>query len=161
MTKIPCTTPDNLQDDPESFFSVSEDEFVKVFTTSGTTGKPKKAYFTKEDLDRIITSTKTGLELMNNVTSKDVVRLSFEVGYGTEIWGNRYCIDQALQKIGALTIPTGRLNIDEELEIIKEYKPTILMDVTSRINYLTRELQKICDLKTLGVKKILTGAEPI
>jgi len=160
MIKIPYTTPDDLQNNPKSFFSVPEEQFVKVFTTSGTTGKPKKAYFTKNDVEKIIKSTANGLKIMNNVTSKDVVRMSFEVGYGIEIWGNRYCLEQAFQRIGALTIATSRLSIGEELEIIKDYKPTILMDVTSRINYLTREMSKICDLKKLGVKKIMIGAEP-
>jgi len=160
MTKIPYTTPDDLQNNPKSFFSVPEEQFVTVFTTSGTTGKPKKAYFTKNDLDKIIKSTANGLKIMNNVTSRDIVRMSFEVGYGIEIWGNRYCLEQAFQRIGALTIATGRLSIEEELELIKDYKPTILMDVTSRINYLTREMSKICDLKKLGLKKIMTGAEP-
>ena len=133
---------------------------MKVFTTSGTTGKPKKAYFTQKDLDAIVQSSAFGMKMMYGITSHDVVRLSFEVGYGTEIWGNRYCLDRAYGTIGALTIATGRLSVKEELELLMEYKPTILMDVTSRINYLTNELKKMCDLPSLGVKKILTGAEP-
>lgn len=157
---IPFTSPKDLQNEFKSFFSVPEDQFVKVFTTSGTTGKPKKAYFTKNDINKIVTSTVSGIKFMNGITSKDIIRLSFEVGYGTEIWGNRYCLDQAFQRIGALTIATGRLPIKEELEMIKDYKPTVFMDVTSRMNYLTRELKKICELETLGIKKILTGAEP-
>lgn len=160
MTKIPYTNPEDLQNNPKSFFAVPEEQFITVFTTSGTTGKPKKAYFTKNDIDKTIKSMSSGLKIMYNVTSKDVVRMSFEVGYGIEIWGNRYCLEQAFQRIGALTIATSRLSVEEELEIIKDYKPTILMDVTSRINYLTREMSKICDLKKLGIKKILTGAEP-
>jgi len=160
MVKIPLTRPEDLQEDPKSFFSVPEERFVKVFTTAGTTGKPKKAYFTKNDIDKIITSTATGLKLMYGVTSRDIVRLSFEVGYGTEMWGNRYCLDRAFNRIGALTLATGRLSIEEELELFKEYKPTIFMDVSSRVNFLTNEMKKYFDPQKLGIKKILTGAEP-
>ena len=160
MKKIPPTTPEDLQNNPKEFFSVPEHQFIKVFTTAGTTGKPKKAYFTKRDIQKIITSTATGLQLMYGVTSHDIVRLSFEVGYGTEIWGNRYCLDRAYNKIGALTIATGRLSPQEELELFLDFKPTIFMDVTSRINFLTEELHQIYDLKKLGIQKILTGAEP-
>jgi phenylacetate-CoA ligase len=161
MEKIPCTMPEDLQNNPKSFFAVPEEKFVKVFTTSGATGKPKKAYFTEEDIEKIITFVADGAKLVYGISSKDVVRLSFEVGYGTEIWGNRYCLDRAYgNKIGALVIATGRLPIKEELEIIKEYKPTVFADVSSRINYLTNEMKKICDLKELGVKKFLVGAEP-
>ena len=160
MKKIPPTTPEDLQNNPKEFFSVPEHQFIKVFTTAGTTGKPKKAYFTKRDIQKIITSTATGLQLMYGVTSHDIVRLSFEVGYGTEIWGNRYCLDRAYNKIGALTIATGRLSPQEELELFLDFKPTIFMDVTSRINFLTEELHQIYDLKKLSIQKILTGAEP-
>jgi phenylacetate-CoA ligase len=158
--KIPFTNPEHLQDNPHSFFAVPEEQFVKVFTTAGTTGKPKKAYFTRKDLDYIIKSTAAGLKLMNGITSKDVIRLSVEVGYGTEIWGNRYCLNQAFRLIGALTISTGRLSLEDEVFMLKEYKPTVLMDVTSRISYLTNELSSKYDLKSFGIKKILIGAEP-
>jgi len=161
MTKIPYTKTEDLQNDPKSFFTVPEEKFIKVFTTSGTTGKPKKAYFTKRDIEKIVASAAQGAKLMYDISSKDVVRLSFEVGYGTEVWGNRYCLDRAYgDAIGALVIATGRLSIPEELEIIQEYKPTVFGDVSSRINYLTNEMKKICDLKKLGVKKFLIGAEP-
>lgn len=160
MTKIPYTKTEDLQNDPKSFFSVPENQFIRVFTTAGTTGKPKKAYFTKEDLDRIVESTATGAKLMYGITSDDIVRLTFEVGYGTEIWGNRYCLSRAYESLGALIIATGRLPVEDELEIIREYKPNIFGDVSSRVYFLTKEMGKLCDLKELGVKKILIGAEP-
>ena len=160
MIKIPFTTPEDLQNDPKAFFSVPEDRFIKVFTTAGTTSKPKKAYFTKKDLDTIINSAAMANRLIYGITNKDVVRLSFETGYGTEMWGNRYCLERAYGKIGAMTLVTGRLSIEDELQIIKEYKPTILSDVSSRINFLTNEMKKIYDIKELGIKKILLGAEP-
>ncbi len=160
MTKIPYTDTIDLQNDPRSFFSVPEDRFIKVFTTAGTTGKPKKAYFTKDDIKRIAVSTATGLQLMYGITHKDIVRLTFEVGYGTEIWGNRYCLDKAYEIIGCLTLATGRLLVEEELEILNEYKPNIFSDVSSRVNYLTKEMEKLCDLKGLGIEKFLIGAEP-
>lgn len=161
MTKIPFTKTEDLQYSPESFFAVPKEKFIKVFTTAGTTGKPKKAYFTKRDIDRIVLSTATGAKLLHGISSKDIIRLSFEVGYGTEIWGNRYCLEKAYGEIiGALVIATGRLSIEQELELIKEYRPNIFGDVSSRINYLTNEMRKVCDLKNLGIKKFLVGAEP-
>lgn len=160
MTKIPYTKTEDLQNDPKSFFSVPENQFIRVFTTSGTTGKPKKAYFTKEDLDRIVKSAATGAKVMYGITSNDIIRLTFEVGYGTEIWGNRYCLSRAYENLGALIIATGRLPVEDELKIIREYKPTIFGDVSSRIYFLTKEMGKLCDLKELGIKKILVGAEP-
>jgi phenylacetate-CoA ligase len=160
MTKIPYTPTEDLQNDPRSFFTVPEDQFIRVFTTSGTTGKPKKAYFTKGDLERIVDSATYGAKIMYGISNKDIIRLTFEVGYGTEIWGNRYCLSRAYENLGALIIATGRIKVEEELEMIREYKPNIFGDVSSRINYITKEMGKICDLKELGIKKFLIGAEP-
>jgi len=161
LTKIPPTKTEDLQKEPRSFFAVPMDKFVKVFTTAGTTGKPKKAYFTQNDVDKIVLSTAIGGELMYGITNKDIIRITFEAGYGTEIWGNNYCMDRAYGSIiGALTIATGRLSTEEELEIIKEYKPNIFADVSSRVNFLTNEMKRLCDLKRLGIKKFLIGAEP-
>lgn len=160
LTKLPLTTPADLQANPRSFFCVPEEKFIKVFTTSGTTSAPKKAYFTQNDMDSIIHSSVTGMRLLYNITPQDIIRMTFEEGYGTEIWGNRYCLEHTFGKIGALTLVTGRLKIEDELKILLEYKPTVFMDVSSRINYLTTELRKIHDLDTLGITRILLGAEP-
>ena len=98
---------------------------------------------------------------MWGLSSKDVVRMTFEVGYGTEIWGNSYLLDRAFGGIiGALTVVTGRLSVKEELQIINEYKPNVFSDVSSRVNYLTKEMKKLCDIEKLGVRKFLIGAEP-
>jgi len=161
LVKIPQTDGNDLQEKPEDFFATDPKNFVKVFTTSGTTGKPKKAYFTKKDIEKIVESAAMGAKLMFGITREDVVRLTFEVGYGQEIWGNRYCLDKAYGEIvGALTVSTGRLSVDEELNMIKEYHPTVFGDVTSRINFLTKAFSKKTDLKSLGIKKFLIGAEP-
>ena len=44
--------------------------------------------------------------------------------------GNRYCLDKAYEIIGCLTLATGRLLVEEELEILNEYKPNIFSDVS-------------------------------
>ncbi len=161
MIKIPYTQPEDLQNNPKSFFSVPENKFVNVLTTAGSTGKPKKAYFTKEDNDKIVKSIALGGKLLYGISQKDVIRFTFEVGYGTEIWGTRYYFDKAYGEIiGALMLSTGRLSIKDELAIIKEYNPNIFGDVTSRISYLTNEMKKICDLPSLGIQTIFIGAEP-
>jgi len=153
--------PEDLQKDPSSFFCVPESEFVKVFTSSGSTGDPKKAFFTKEDVDRVIIPAAAGGRALHGITNKDIIRLTFEVGYGTEIWGNSYFLDQIYGKtIGALIVAGSRLSIENELKILQDFKPTVFGDVSSRVNLLTKELAKLCDLKSLGVKKFFIGAEP-
>jgi len=160
LAKFPLTNPTDLQENLKSFFCVPEDKFIKVFTTSGTTSAPKKAYLTQRDINSIINSSVTGMRLIYHITPRDIIRLTFEEGYGIEIWGNRYCYERVFGEIGALTLVTGRLKVEDELKILLDYKPTVFMDVSSRVNYLTTEIKKLHDLKSLGITRILLGAEP-
>jgi phenylacetate-CoA ligase len=162
MIKIPITSSEDLQKDPKSFFCVPEKEFITVFTSSGMTGKPKKAYFTRSDVDKVALAAATGAKLLYGISNDDVIRLTFQVGYGAEIWGTRYCLNRAYgDVIGALIVATDRLPINEELEILNDFKPNIFGDVPSRINYLTKEMSKIVEIKSLEIEKFLVGAEPI
>jgi len=51
LIKIPLTNPEQLQKDPQSFFSVPQEKFIKVFTTTGSAGKSKKIFFTQRDIN--------------------------------------------------------------------------------------------------------------
>ena len=48
MHRFPFTTPDDIRRNPLQFVCVSQDEIKRVVTlqTSGTTGEPKRIYFT-------------------------------------------------------------------------------------------------------------------
>lgn len=52
IASLPFTTEADLQNDPLSFLSVSQDRVARVFTltTSGTTAAPKRVFFTENDL---------------------------------------------------------------------------------------------------------------
>ncbi len=56
LNRFPCTTADDLQQDPLRFLCVSQSEVERVVTlqTSGTSGAPKRLYFTAEDQERTI-----------------------------------------------------------------------------------------------------------
>lgn len=160
LSKIPLTESKHLQQEINNFFTKPKIEFIKVFTTSGSTGDPKQSYFTKRELDSIINTNVIGLQLMTGISSEDVIRMSLSTGYGPEIWGNSYILDHAFYKIGCLSIATERLEINDEIRILEKYNPTIFVDVTSRIQYLTKELEKNVNLPKNKVQKILSGAEP-
>jgi len=113
ISKIPFTSSDDLEN-PEKFFAVPESNFVKIFSSSGTTGKPKRIYFTKNDLDRQISGLTTGMHLLYEMHQVDRVRLTYDHGYGMDDWGVRYCLENAIQKLGAIWIITSnRLPADQ------------------------------------------------
>jgi phenylacetate-coenzyme A ligase PaaK-like adenylate-forming protein len=53
ISKIPFTTPDMLARDPNGFLCVPPHEVSRIVTlpTSGTTGRPKRLFFTPEDIE--------------------------------------------------------------------------------------------------------------
>jgi phenylacetate-CoA ligase len=159
--KIPFTNPSDLRN-PKQFFSVPESQFTKVFSSSGTTGKPKQMYYTKNDLEKQISRNATGMHLMHGLNEDDRVRITYDFGYGPRDWGIRFCMEQAVYRIGALAIVTGnRLPPDQELELLKTYKISIIMGTTSYIYNLTWEIEKLYDLHSLKLKNILIGSEPL
>src|SRR5208283_346943 len=56
VSRFPLTTADDLRRNPLRFLCVSQSEVKRVVTlqTSGTTGAPKRLYFTAEDQERAI-----------------------------------------------------------------------------------------------------------
>ncbi len=56
MAQLPFTTPEDLRREPLRLLCVSQGEIERVVTmdTSGTTGRPKRIYFTRDDLERTI-----------------------------------------------------------------------------------------------------------
>lgn len=161
MSKIPFTYPEDLQS-PERFFAVPESKFTKVFSSSGTTGKPKAAYFTKNDLEKQISRNATGLHLIYDVEEGDRVRLTYDHGYETGDWGIRYMMENAIQRIGAMSIITGhRLPANKELELLKYHKISILAGTTSYIYNLTCDMENLYDLRSFNLKNIMIGSEPL
>jgi phenylacetate-CoA ligase len=161
LRKIPLTKSTDLQH-PEKFFAVSKEKFIKIFSSSGTTGKPKRIFFTKEDLNNQIRGIQTGLRLLYDIRPQDSVRVTYDHGYSSDDWGVRYCMERSIEKTGALSVLTGsRLSAKKELELMKTYNISIIMGTPSYLNSLTYDLKNIFDLKQLKIREIMVGTEPL
>ena len=161
LKKIPLTSSKDLRK-PEDFFAVKKKNFVKIFSSSGTTGPPKRIFFTKEDLDSQIYGIRTGLKLLYGILETDNIRVTYDHGYGSDDWGVRYCMGNAIEKTGALSVFTGaRLPADKELELLKTYDISVIMGTPSYMNSLTYDLKKLYDIKKLNIREIMVGTEPL
>ncbi len=161
FSKVPFTYSKDIND-YERFFGVSKSDFVKVFSSSGTTGKPKRIFLTNDDLSRQISGVMIGISMMYGLHSDDVVRITYDHGYGGEDWGIRYCLERSYDGIGAMTVLTGsRPSAREEFELFSEFGVSVLIGTPSYLNSLTCELSSFCDVKDFGLKLILLGTEPL
>jgi len=161
MKIIPFTDAEDIRK-PKSFFCVPPTKFLKIFSSTGTTGESKMIYFTENDLEKQSSSISIGLGLLFNITEKDVVRVTYDHGYGIHDWGVRFCMERALEKVGSMSVFTGsRLSAEKELQLINTFKVNILMGTPSYIHSLSCDMENLTDLTKLNIKKILVGTEPL
>jgi len=156
IAKIPFTTSLDILE-PEKFFCVPKDQFVKTFETSGTTGKPKITYLTKEDVDDQIFRNAIGMRCLYDINSKDTARIYYGSRYAVY-----YCAFNAFKQIGAEVISSqNRLAIDKEYETLKKNKVNTIIGNPSFFYSLSTELDSKYNLHNLNVKSIILGAEPL
>lgn len=161
FSKLPLTSSNDIKD-AEDFFAKSIQSFSKVFSSSGTTGKPKRIYFTPSDLTHQISGIKLGLQLLYGIGSDDVCRITYDHGYGIDDWGVRYCMSRAVDQIGSMNLFTqGRLPGEKEKKLLSFYNVNVLMGTPSYLNSLTHDLQNEYCLADFGLKTILVGTEPL
>ncbi len=161
LSKLPLTSSKDVIQ-AEDFFAIPVQEFSKVFSSSGTTGKPKRIYFTTSDLLHQISSIRIGLQLFYNIKNTDVCRITYDHGYGIDDWGVRYCMGKAVDQIGAMSLFTqARLPSAEEKDMLSLYNVSVLMGTPSYLYSLTHDLQKEGSLLDYNIKTILVGTEPL
>ena len=101
-------------------------EILRWHRTSGTTGKPVKIADTMEDWNKFADLSAEALYAMG-VRRKDVVVVSF--GYGPFIAFWTYIA--GLEKIGATFIPSGGLDTQARIELMRDFGATVFMSVPS------------------------------
>jgi len=152
------TFPAELRDDPSRFLAIPHQQIAAAITSSGTTGKAKIIYFSRRDWSYQHLAMGVGLCLMG-VRSPDVAQVLF--AYGRPAWPTGYMTQNALERIGILTVPTGNsLPVDQQIEMMQTFGTTLLFSTPSYLHRLTVEARKSYDLRSLGVRFICLGAEP-
>lgn len=159
LAELPLfTTPQDIMEDPFQFLAVPREKIQYMWTTSGTTGKPKVALFTKEDISSMVEAASRGLTLLG-VGEGDVAQIVY--AYGQPSWSAGPFVQSALETTGCFIIPSGnQRSIEEQIETMVTYGTTLLYGTPSYIHRLTEERGKIVDLRSLKVRAITLGAEP-
>lgn len=163
LSRLPFTTADHLAQVPYRLLPVSLTKISRIFTlaTSGTSGQPKKVFFTAKDLETI---TDCMAAIMNTALScsglppLDSVIQIF-LANGTPM-SQRDLVAKGARKIGALPVP-GDINArpEEQIQSIEAARPTMLMASASRIYRLTQETRRHHNLAKIGVKILFITSE--
>ena len=80
LAHFPFTTAQDVRDHPMQFLCVSQDEIQRVVTldTSGTTGTPKRLYFTREDQELTLDFFRAGMSTFTSPGDRVLILLPVE-----------------------------------------------------------------------------------
>ena len=156
IRKLPFTTKNDLRDNmPFAMMATSLDDCIELHASSGTTGIPVTACYTRGDIE-VWSEVMARCLSMSGLTKKDVFQNPIPYGTFTGAFGFHY----GAQKVGALVIPSGMGQSERQLKLMDYYGTTFISGVASYAMRLSQVAQEIgVDLKKLKVRNGLFGAE--
>lgn len=155
--KIPFTTKKDLRSAyPYAMAAVPLSKILRIHASSGTTGKPIVAGYTRGDLDDWSSSVARICQ-MAGVTEETIVQISFGYGLFTGGFGLHY----GLEKLGATVVPFSSGNTERQLSLMKDFRTEALVSTPSFALYMAETALELgYDLKSFGLKIGLFGGEP-
>jgi phenylacetate-CoA ligase len=136
LDHFPLTTAQDICEQALQFLCVSQDEIQRVVTldTSGTTGKPKRLYFTREDQELTIDFFHIGMSTFTEPGDKVLILLPCErVGSVGDL------LAIALQRLGAQPIKHGVVrDISETLDVMSQEQVNGLVGIPTQVLALAR-----------------------
>ncbi|MGQ9921757.1 MAG: phenylacetate--CoA ligase family protein [Desulfobacca sp.] len=157
LAKLPFTTKEDLSNSyPYGMFAVPLREVVRIHSSSGSAGNPMVVGYTSRDLR---TWARLAARLMTaaGITKDDVVQITFHYGLMTGAFGIHY----GAETLGASVIPTGTGNTFRQVQIMRDYRTTVLVATPSYALVIADKLNEIgIDPKDLHLRLGIMGGEP-
>ena len=152
---IPLTSKAELREQyPFKLLAVPMKRIVRIHASSGTTGKPITAGYTKGDLDvwaeniaRIVTAA--------GGTDEDIAQISF----GYTLFTGAFGLHGGLEKAGAAIIPISSGNTERQINIMRDFGATVLIATPSYAMYMAEAAEKMGAMKDIKLRLGLFGAE--
>jgi len=137
--------------------AVPLDETLRLHTSSGTTGKPKALFFSRQDVDNAAELIARGF-VATGMHRQDIFQNMMTYGLFTGALVAHY----GAEKIGCLVIPAGPGNSDRQLLLMQDFHTTSIHLTPSFALYFADVLEKrgIDPRKDLSLKRAFVGAEP-
>jgi phenylacetate-CoA ligase len=157
LTTLPFTEPSQLAESPYRFLCLSQAEVAHActFVTSGTTGPQKKIFWTQNDLDRIVDFMSAGIGVV--AEPSDAILIILPDGRPNS---QADLLLKGVVKLGAKPVISAfDADPEEQLAMIRQFRPTVIFGYTSRIFRMSKDLQTKHDLRSLGVNVLFLAAE--
>ncbi len=157
LARLPFTTRHDLAKSyPYEMFAVPLREVVRIHSSTGSPGNPIVMGYTSRDLRnwaklaaRILTAA--------GVDRDDVVQVTLSYGLLTSAFGLHY----GVELLGASVIPTGPGGTARQVQIMRDYRTTVLISTPGYALVIADTLEEMgVDAKELHLKVGLLAGEP-
>lgn len=138
LQKIPFTTVKDIRE-WQDFLCVPEAKLSAVFTTSGTTGEPKRIYYTFRELQAL--SNLYGLALRIAHSGRLVALIALPIGHG--LWIGGASVQRAVERAGGLPLSVGASDPEETLKWMERFSPNVVFSSPSYMTALTRGAERL------------------
>jgi phenylacetate-CoA ligase len=158
LRRLPFTTSADLRANyPTGLLAVPFDEALRLHTSSGTTGKPKALFFSRQDVDNAAELCARSF-VATGVTRQDVFQNMMTYGMFTGALVTHY----GAEKVGCLVIPAGPGNSERQLMLMQDFRTTFLHVTPSYALYLATFMEEhgIDPRRDLALRRAFVGAEP-
>ena len=157
LAKFPFTVKSDLRDNyPFGMFAVPREKVVRIHASSGTTGKPTVVGYTAKDIDTWATVMARSIRGAGG-RAGDIVQIAYGYGLFTGGLGAHY----GAEKLGATVIPMSGGQTERQVQLIMDFKPSIIMVTPSYMLAIAEEMERQgIDPRTTSLKIGIFGAEP-
>ncbi|PTB18318.1 phenylacetate--CoA ligase [Trinickia symbiotica] len=157
LARFPFTTKRDFRDNyPFGMFAVPQERISRIHGSSGTTGKPTVVGYTARDIDTWANLVARSIRAAG-ARRGDKVHVSYGYGLFTGGLGAHYGAERA----GLTVIPFGGGQTERQVQLIRDFKPDIIMVTPSYMLALADEFQRQgLDPAESSLRVGIFGAEP-
>lgn len=158
LEKLPFTTREDLRAGyPYGFLACSLSPLVRLHTSTGTTGKPKAVLFTQKDIAQAAQLI-TRCIRMTGARPEDVFQNMMSYGLFT----GGLIFHYGAERAGLLVIPGGTGNTERQIEMMHDFKATIVHITPSYALYLAEVMERMgfSPRDDFSLRIAYLGAEP-
>lgn len=153
--QLPFSEKDDLRNAyPLGLQAVSDEEVVRIHSSSGTTGTPVIIPYTQQDVTDWAIQFARCYETAG-ITNKD--RIQITPGYG--LWTAGIGFQLGAERLGAMAIPMGPGNTEKQLKMMQDLGSTVLAATSSYALLLAEEIAERGIRDKLKLRKGVIGSE--
>jgi phenylacetate-CoA ligase len=157
LARFPFTGKSDLRENyPFNMFAVPREQVVRIHASSGTTGKATVVGYTAKDIDTWSNVVARSIRAAGG-RAGDICHVSYGYGLFTGGMGAHY----GAERLGCTVIPMSGGQTERQVQLIQDFKPSIIMVTPSyMLNLIEEFLKQGIDASETSLRIGIFGAEP-